>query len=668
MRQGALKPLTIIALVFTLLFALWLRMPYVSANLPFFYEEDEGHHFNRLVDMVKEGRFNPEYFHKPSLHFYLRMPAVMLGFLWDVRRGELRSIKEIVTHDKFGLAGYAFTASHPDIVVSARFVSTILSLLIVLVTFFTARKLTNSDTLSICASLLVAASPALIEDSAKIGVDTPTTFFVILAVFLGVSLINAFCTGRFIAFALICGLAVSTKYNSAPIALLPVFLLLLERRLNLGVLIVAIAGPICGFLIGSPFILASLPLFLDQLAYEVWHYGIAGHVGHSAEPGWPQAIFYLNWLCHDAIGWIAIILCLLAIILIVLRRKTSELLVLIFPLLFFVLMSMQRANFTRNLLPILPFIAIMAVMLIRMISVRMKRSPHGLHLAFSFLLLVQPLGLSLSAINKIGQQTDSRQLALSWLAKNAVGDQDVAIQGELLFPKPAVKNLHISPLALEQINVTNLWLLGYDWLAVPYYNTPARIEPAVSFGSEPEKQRIVKDPLINLIKLDKNSLLALNTSVEEISYYPALTVDTELLSQDRSSCYSDNSVGAIWLADSKCWIHTRVAKVVIPTEKLYRFIDPSGKLSFKVQLSTPWPQKVKFYDQSQLTEDQLVQESSLVSGEMTTTELSLAYRQIKEEGGFYIVISDIHSPKQYGLGEDSRRLGLAIERIDVERP
>ena len=40
-----------LALVGVIVFGLWLRYPLVGGGMPYFYSEDEGHHFNRLVNM-----------------------------------------------------------------------------------------------------------------------------------------------------------------------------------------------------------------------------------------------------------------------------------------------------------------------------------------------------------------------------------------------------------------------------------------------------------------------------------------------------------------------------------------------------------------------------------------------------------------------------------------
>ena len=181
-RREAYSTMTWLGLAAIVLFALWLRLPFISTGLPYFYHEDEGHHFNRTVEMVKRGEWNPEYFHKPSLHFYLRIPVVALSFLHSVREGHIRSIREIRTRDSYGLAGYSFTASHPGIVKWNRALSVLFSLLLVAGTFLLTLTITRSPPPAIIAAVVVAVSPDLLEHSAIIGVDVLMALMSLLAV------------------------------------------------------------------------------------------------------------------------------------------------------------------------------------------------------------------------------------------------------------------------------------------------------------------------------------------------------------------------------------------------------------------------------------------------------------------------------------------------------
>ena len=48
-----------LALVGVIVFGLWLRYPLVGGGMPYFYSEDEGHHFNRARQHGQGGRSQP---------------------------------------------------------------------------------------------------------------------------------------------------------------------------------------------------------------------------------------------------------------------------------------------------------------------------------------------------------------------------------------------------------------------------------------------------------------------------------------------------------------------------------------------------------------------------------------------------------------------------------
>ena len=340
---------------------LWLRYPQIGAGMPYFYQEDEGHHFNRLVEMVKNGDFNPHYFNKPSLHFYLRMPAIAGSFLWSARANEIESIQDIVTRDDAGLGGYAWSASHPRVVEWTRSVSTILSLLTIFVSYLLASQLVDSRWPAVLAALLVACSPALVSDSEKIGVDTLMTLMCVTTIYLAVRAMAEPTIGRIVATGFVAGLAVSSKYNALPIAAIPVLACLLSRRYSMAGLTAALVMPAAGFLVGTPFALVEIPAFLDGMAFEVRHYGVLGHGSATIEPGWPHARAFLGWMLNVAAGLLPTFLGLAGAGLLLWRRQRVGLLVLFFPACFLLLMVNQRVAFFRNMLVMIPFFCILAV-------------------------------------------------------------------------------------------------------------------------------------------------------------------------------------------------------------------------------------------------------------------------------------------------------------------
>jgi hypothetical protein len=254
-------------MVAVVLLAAWLRVPYVSRGMPFFYEQDEAHHFHRTVQMVKDGSFDPKYFNKPSLHFYLRMPVVAAAFIAAAKDGEIRRVDELVTRRAGERGGWAFTASHPRVAVWSRAFGVALGLLVLLPVFAITRTLTGSDTLALGAMLLTAVSPALAADAAKVGVDTPLVLMCLLAMWLALRLHSQFTFARLLVAGLVAGLAISTKYNAAPMALVPLAAVIATRHVSAAAVCLAVVAPVAGFLLGTPYALISLPEFLNGIAF-----------------------------------------------------------------------------------------------------------------------------------------------------------------------------------------------------------------------------------------------------------------------------------------------------------------------------------------------------------------------------------------------------------------
>lgn len=163
-----------VIVVFLAVFTVWLWWPRVEYGLPYFYEEDEAHHFNRTVEMVKSGELDPHYFHKPSLHFYLRIPAIALSFLNEVRKGRAKKVEDIVTRDPAGVGGYAFSTSHPGIVKTARLVSVACGVVVVLSVYAILLCLTGKVWWGVFGALLTLGSKLLYQYGAEVGVDIVT--------------------------------------------------------------------------------------------------------------------------------------------------------------------------------------------------------------------------------------------------------------------------------------------------------------------------------------------------------------------------------------------------------------------------------------------------------------------------------------------------------------
>lgn len=489
-----------------LLVATWLRFPFIRAGMPYFYDEDEAHHYNRVVNMVKRGEFNPNYFLKPSLHFYLRMPVAAVGFLASVRAGEIRSVKEIITRDTFGLADYSFSAFPQKIAKYSRAFSTLFSLFVVFLTILIAHQLRLPVAGSLAAGALVAISPPLISSSATIGVDGMVSAFALLTTALSLRIIDRPTIGAVIAAGVAAGCAIGTKYNAAPIALVPLIAVIVARGAGIGAVIGAIITPCIAFLATTPFLLANLPLFLDHIAYEVWHYGVEGHVGHTAEPGIKQALFYISWLSRSALGIAGLIAAGLGLLLMLGLRDKRCFIFLAFPILYFLLMISQKANFTRNMHIIIPYLACCAGFLLASFGSRFRKL-SAMVVALALIgLSIQPVTAAISQRSALFSKEESRITAANWLRQNLSTGGRTAVSGVLQFEPQLFKLPGVTRVDLKGQTPQSLREQGFTWviahiseLSSEEHQSALALELEVPGDSE--AQRIVNNPAIKIYQI-----------------------------------------------------------------------------------------------------------------------------------------------------------------------
>lgn len=636
-------------LLLLLLITAWIHLPSLSAGLPFFYQEDEAHHYNRTVRMVQSGDFNPHYFHKPSLHFYLRMPVVMASFLWTVKQGGIQKVGEIQTRDKFGVGEYAFTASHPGIVKWNRAFSLLLFIGSVFLTYTILQVLGVSRSSGLFAGLLVALSPTAFHHATIIGVDVVVTFFALLTTLISLKALNeqTHRTRFTIVSGLCAGLTISTKYNALPIALIPLVtasLLPEKHRRHIpgqfGLSLLAVVG---GFLLGSPYILAEIPLFLDQFAYEIWHYGTAGHVGNEANPGIEQATHYLKWLLTEGIGPIGGSMALLGALLPILSRKSNiserlhSMLPLLFLLLYMGLMISQKANFTRNMLLALPFFSICAalcaewLLYLRTHYYRLIRT--GL-CAVALLFIFLPTLRARSAATSL---SDSREVLIREYGANGL---HAVCAGELWLSTEQALHIGCREEALKTADPLSIFQSGAEQIILPQHAAEPFIASKLyselrTIPGVTEEQRVVANPAITILQRSYEEKTPVSLIKEIVSSEVARRLDKQ-----ESSVQPPCSPGPMRNEDeSGCWLIQRFTPVFI-----------TGPKSTNLLLSTPWePQKVQIYDE---------QWQEVFSAPMKREEpLSVT---LQGNSHYTISITTVRQPSRASGSSDTRSLGIQL--------
>jgi hypothetical protein len=636
--------------------SIYLRAYTISANLPYFYDEDEAHHFNRTVNMAKSGDLNPHYFNKPSLHFYLRIPVVWASVLWSKHKGYLNSIDDVRTFNKFGVADYAFTASHPGIVKWNRALSLFFSLLIIFFTYLIGGKICGTNFGGLLAAAGAAVSPPLIAYSGFIGVDTLMSLMCLLSVFFSLKALEDKTSRCLILASVFGGLAVSSKYNALPIVATPLLAAYMGNHLTRKNILICCILPILSFFAASPYILVSIPLFITNLSYEVWHYSTAGHEGHSANPGLDQLVFYLNWFWNEALGICFSFAALMGVILMLIRKNRLFITFLSFPLLYFLMMVMQRANFTRNMLVILPFLFIAAAFAIYKFLEYLKFNRNKIcffSAAFFILSSGQPLSVALIDKNRILNRTESRAVFTKWAFEEDKSTLQTAISGDIQAASQIPLNLkNYTTFDPATENIYSLWLKGYDRVILGpenYANFPLEYLKLIkAFPGLKEKQRIMENPRIEVYEILSDKFPQ-DKLIAELEKCPECHVSCEKAAGG-FSCKPKKG------QEKYIWMNKRLTVLELPG--LNEMIKQKGEKQITFEVMSPWDNKIGIYPMRE--NNPMVLNTP---GSWNKVSLSIHQNDLISADTILVFTGNILAPYKQGKSPDKRMLGMALKSV-----
>ena len=644
-------PAVWIALALAVGFA--LRAPQVGAHLPYLYDHDEAPVLNRLLGMVQEGRYNPERFRYPSLTFYLRMPAVAAGFLHAAQAGEIRSINEVVTANHSVRGEVARTVSHPRIVMWARSVSTIFSVLLILLTYLIARRVASEPWVAGVAALLVAITPPLIEDSEKVGVDTLMAAMCLLTVWLSLRAMEQPTVARAALAGLAAGLAVSSKYNAMPVVVVPVLGVLLSGRWSPVALAAALGLPAVGFVAGTPYALISPPAFLDDMAYQLERYGLRGFGEATVEPGWPHAERFLQWMFGQGSGVVVTIAGLAGALLLLLSRRRAPYLVLFFPVLFGLLMVNQRIAFFRNMFALLPFFAIAAAWLIERAAHHLSRQPWlpertgaWLGPTLVVLLAAQPAVGAFDVWQITRTRPESRRLVSTWLAENTAPDVETAVAADLQLPWPDYALPGVTSFRSDQLaDPVELFLNGFDRIVVGPF-TERRLPEAAK-------------PLLQVQEVFPGVLEAWETLRNPQATIYDLSATLARAGEVRARVADD-----VRYVVTDGAVRTRLARLVLDTEEMTEAVG--GNRLLTLDLRTPWP------SQSCRLELPGWQSADLCAGlqpnEWMARSVEIPTDALTAEGSLWIAVTHVRRDPDAPRDRGDQRVGLEVAVQTVSAP
>ncbi|MCB9101073.1 MAG: phospholipid carrier-dependent glycosyltransferase [Anaerolineales bacterium] len=410
----------------TLIFCLWLafllRVWGLDFGLPYDFHPDEHQYVEAAIDWHTTSTLELSFIN-PPLYTYLLSGAYWLWLIFS----------PFETTTDWVSTAYFF----------ARLWSVAFGVLTVALAYPLAKRLGNRSA-GLLASALLAVLFLPARESHFAVNDATAAFFVLLAIYFSVVLLDRPQLRTYVLAGLSVGLAASAKLTGglAVLALLAGHIVVRRRdpqsidtggppnsgRLGAGLLMALVT-----FLLVFAHIFGDLPHFFDTVIKHL-QFGAEGYKGLRMSPtlGWGFYVQVLGW----GIGWVTLAAAVIALGLVVWRRHRPGIVVAIFPLALFLYMGAQKILFARFLLPAVPpLIALAAVGLIWLEQSVPVFGPYRRLFwpAIIGVLIAQPLS-SLVWFDHLLTLPDTRETATQWFRDKFPEDTVIVKESYALFP------------------------------------------------------------------------------------------------------------------------------------------------------------------------------------------------------------------------------------------
>jgi hypothetical protein len=317
-------------------------------ELPYLAHTDEPTQYNPAIRIVTTGDLNPHFFNYPSLTIYLDAIVMYAGYWAGRLTGAFESLQDLqpirTVQMSVGVVGT------PSMLLLGRATTAMMGALSIGVVLSLARQVTRSSRMAVVAALMLALSQTHIRLSHYMTVDVIATFFALACV---AACTAALSTGKraLLWLGAVCGgLATSSKYNYAVLAIPVALSALLDARARWGRRIGHVI--LCGVLFGLAFALTSPYVLLDfeharaGIEREIDHYS-TGHLGVTGD----SFVWYLSYMWQDNPA--LLLLGMPGLIAALWRHRRVAVPMVVAAFGYYGLIGNQTVHFDRNVLPVM---------------------------------------------------------------------------------------------------------------------------------------------------------------------------------------------------------------------------------------------------------------------------------------------------------------------------
>ena len=480
-HSSALARKTRWLLIGVTLVAIMLRVWGINFGLPYLHHPDEPGNVSVAQRIFKTGDLNPHSLFYPPLFYHLNAAAYAPYYLIGKLMGVFSNPADIPAPVMLAM-GVGQTPM-PTTFLLGRILTATFGAAAVILASLAGWQLTDKILIGLLAALMMAMSPVNVALSRYITPDTFLVFFVLLSFWASVLIFRQGKTWQYVAAGVATGLTASAKYNGALIVL-P---LLLAHFFRSGLrgwrdrrLYFALGAGGLTFLLTTPVLLGQD--FLSNFTYNAQVYS-TGHLGMEGN----SLNWYLSYLLR--IEGPVTLLGVMGILRGIYVRSKEIVLLSIFPLVYFTLISSMVVRNGRTLLPLTPFLFLLASSLLVSLLDQsgIQESQRWRVVAASALILISLSWPLVRTLKDTVQLTtvDSRETARIWINHNLPGGSRIAIESYSPYVDP--KRFSVQGF-LSMIDHTPDWYIsnGFEYLVFSqgmferFYQEPDRYSKQVS--------------------------------------------------------------------------------------------------------------------------------------------------------------------------------------------
>jgi hypothetical protein len=421
----------LVAGLMVLVAATLVRLPALTAGLPYMSYIDEGHVLHHAAYLLAHHTWEPDTYAYPTLPFYL---VAGTALAWSPVYARLHG-QPFLDDLSPTPPEYYDVLEPPDLIIIGRLVTLAFSLGVVVVISLLVRRLAGSAA-GLFAAWLAALVPALVMRSAIVNINPLVVFFVLAALFFAERARTGEHPRRDAALAgVMAGLAGATKYPAALVCLSIALAIVLAPATwpeKIRRLLLAGAAAVAALLLAMPALILRTAAVLNSLREMDAIYGVQA-IGSY----WEQAVHRAEWdlpVLHPELGIAFLILTAAGLVVALRDRRWRPALFgwLLFAAGTALLVAPYKFRAFRNLLPLIPLACALVALLYAWARERFpRRALTDLAACVLPVLLFAPTLHEYDTFQLALQ--DSREQAIHWLHPRLRPNDRVLILKELAF-------------------------------------------------------------------------------------------------------------------------------------------------------------------------------------------------------------------------------------------